>query len=374
MFARRRDRLKAFLGYARSLQGHPALDSVSFTAYPGEAVGVIGENGSGKSTLLRIVAGISPPDRGTVAVAQPVAGILELGLGFHGDFTGRENAILYGSLLGLPAHLLQQQLERVLAFAELGPWIDQPLRTYSSGMAARLAFSVATQMEPAVLVVDEALAVGDEAFQRKCIARMQELKERGKTVLFCSHAMYQVVGFCNRALWLHQGRVKAFGPAAEVVTAYQQFLQGKSVAESSGQIQARQREQRPRVLEARISPGQLTGRSEDLQVRVRVARPKAGLPLHLAVEFREPTGLTVAACSTLWDGLAPLVGDEEEEVRLIVLRPPFARGPLEVLVHLADEHGLRVLDTLVVEPPLVVASKGWQPGFVALDHQWALGS
>lgn len=371
-FGRRRERLAAFLGFGSAIVSQAALSDVSFQAYAGEALGVIGENGSGKSTLLRIIAGISAPDSGEVYVKKPVAGLLELGLGFHPDFTGRENALLYGALLGIPREEMQERLASILAFAELGDAIERPLRTYSSGMTARLAFSVAAQVNPAVLVVDEALAVGDEAFQRKCIARMQQFKEDGKTILFCSHAMYQVVGFCNRALWLHRGKVQACGDAAEVVNAYQQFIQVAATAEQRVLGSGRITETAPRLVSVRIEPEEELPLHDELRITVRFRRPEPGFPVHLAVEFRDMAGITVATLATLWDGVGPCSGGWEETVRLVIPRAPFSRGPLDVFVHLADEHALRVFQTYHLPQAVRIANRRWQPGYVAPEHRWEL--
>lgn len=371
-FSRRRERLAAFLGLRTSFDVQLALSHVSFEAYAGEAIGIIGENGSGKSTLLRIIAGISGIDSGKVFVKKPVAGLLELGMGFHPDFTGRENALLYGALLGIPTAEMKERLARILEFADLGNFVDQPLRTYSSGMAARLAFAVATQVDPVVLVVDEALAVGDEAFQRKCIARMQQFKDEGKTVLFCSHAMYQVVGFCNRALWLHQGRVRACGDAAEVVNAYQQFIQVSGPPEGVVPGPELTLENAPRLISVRVEPGAELPVHGELHIAARLCRPEPGFPVHLAVEFRDMAGITVATLATLWDGVGPLRGGREEEVRLVILRSPFSRGPLDVFVHLADEHALRVFQTYHLPQAVRISSRRWQPGYVEPEHRWEL--
>lgn len=371
-FSRRRERLAAFLGFGGSVGSQLALSEVSFEAYAGEALGIIGENGSGKSTLLRIVAGISAADSGEVFVKRPVTGLLELGLGFHPDFSGRENAVLYGSLLGIPREEMEERLAAILEFADLGDFVDQPLRTYSSGMAARLAFAVATQVEPAVLVVDEALAVGDEAFQRKCIARMQQFKEQGRTVLFCSHAMYQVVGFCNRAIWLHQGKVRACGETAEVVNVYQQFVQASHRAEPGFPRLGHVPEGSPEVLSVQVKPEGDLAVDGELEIWARFRRPEPGFPVHLAVEIRDLAGITVATFATLWDGVGPLTGGREEEVRLVIPHSPFSRGPLDVFVHLTDEHALRVFHTYHCPQVLRIATRRWQPGYVEPTHRWEL--
>lgn len=369
-FGRRRDRVGAFLGLSAAGTLFPALKNVTFQAYAGEALGIIGENGSGKSTLLRIVAGVSRPDAGDVEVKRPVAGLLELGLGFHPDFTGRENAYLYGSILGIPPDEMKERLAAILEFADLGELADQPLRTYSSGMAARLAFAVAAQVDPTILVVDEALAVGDEAFQRKCIARMQQFKTDGKTVLFCSHAMYQVVGFCDRALWLHQGEVRACGPTAEVVNEYQQFVQkhdGQTAARPGATLS---HAGAPRIAQVVVRPEGELPIGAPFEVSVHLRRPEPGIPVHVAVEIRDLAGITVATFATLWDGVGPLAGDQEETVRLIVPHSPFSRGPLDLFVHVADEQALRVFHTYHLPQALRIAADRWQPGYVEPDHRW----
>ncbi len=368
LFSRRRQRLGALFGLTRGLPVKEALRSVSLEARAGEAVGIIGENGSGKSTLLRLVAGICQADDGKVWVRRPVAALLELGLGFHPDFTGRENALLYGSLLGLGPGEIARALPAILEFADLGEFADQPLRTYSSGMCARLAFAVATQVNPEVLVVDEALAVGDEAFQRKCIARMQAFKEQGKAVLFCSHALYQVVGFCDRALWLHEGEVRAFGSAPEVVQAYQTFLQMRHA--SSPGFRPLAVTAGPRINNVTLSPDQPLEPGQSLTVKVTARLTRPDWPVHLAVELRDPTGLTVAVFATLWDGLPPLRGEGEKTVVLVLPEVPFCRGPLDLFVHLTDEKGLRVLDTYEARGAIAVVSRRWQPGFVEPRHCW----
>src|SRR3954466_12912742 len=206
-----------------------ALESVTFSLPRGEGLALIGENGAGKSTLLKILAGITAPTAGSFSVRGKVASILELGSGFHPEFTGRQNVVLNAAMLGLSQEELRRKMPDILAFSELGEFIDQPVKCYSTGMAMRLGFSIATQVEPDVLIVDEALSVGDGYFQKKCMDRLRIFVDAGGTLLFCSHAMYYVSAFCQRALWLRHGRVEALGPVSEVVREYENFLMAKSV-------------------------------------------------------------------------------------------------------------------------------------------------
>lgn len=198
-----------------------ALDNVSFEVEHGEIFGVIGANGAGKSSLLKVISRVISPSSGRIIVRGRVAPLLELGAGFHPDLTGRENIFLNGTLLGYPKQALREQFERIVAFAELQDFVDVPLRNYSSGMSARLGFSVATIFRPDILLLDEILAVGDEAFQARCLERILEFKEQGTTILFVSHALDQVDNLCDRSLWLESGRLRAIGPATQVIHQYQ---------------------------------------------------------------------------------------------------------------------------------------------------------
>jgi len=197
-----------------------ALRDVSFTVQQGEAFGVIGANGSGKSTLLKLVAGTAKPTSGALEVHGRVAALLEIGAGFHPDFTGRENAYLNGSLLGLSKAELTRSMPEIERFADLGRFFDAPVKTYSSGMYTRLGFSVAVHLEPDVLLVDEVLAVGDEYFQHKCFAKIAEFREARKTILLVSHDLGAVSRLCERALWLRDGRIAAAGTVPDVINAY----------------------------------------------------------------------------------------------------------------------------------------------------------
>lgn len=197
-----------------------ALRNVNFGIREGEAVGIIGANGSGKSTTLKMISRILYPTSGVVSVRGRISALLELGAGFHSDLTGRENIYLNGSLLGFSRKQMDRKYEEIVGFSELERFIDTPVKHYSSGMYMRLGFAVAISMEPDILITDEVLAVGDEDFQRKCLAKIGEFRRAGKTIIFVSHALEAVRGLCSRALWLEQGNLKADGPSGEVVDRY----------------------------------------------------------------------------------------------------------------------------------------------------------
>lgn len=198
-----------------------ALDGVTFTVSPGEIFGVIGPNGAGKSTLMKIIARVLPPSSGRVIVRGSVAPMIELGAGFNPEFTARENVIIYGALLGRDPKFMRERVDVIVEWAGVADFVDIPVRTFSSGMKGRLAFSVATDIEPDILLVDEVLAVGDQAFRKKSEARMNELISGGASVVVVSHALGLVRRICARVMWIDSGRVKMIGPAQEVVDAYE---------------------------------------------------------------------------------------------------------------------------------------------------------
>lgn len=222
LFGHPGDRIKQFfsLGLKQYYREFTALKGVSFDIKKGETVGIIGRNGSGKSTLLQLICGILKPSSGSVLVNGRVSALLELGAGFNPEFTGRENIYFQGALMGFTQPQMDERFEDIAAFADIGEFIDQPVRTYSSGMFVRLAFAVAVHVEPDILVVDEALGVGDAEFQERSISRMKALKETGATILFVSHSIPVVRNFCQHALWLDTGKDRQIGPAADVCHAY----------------------------------------------------------------------------------------------------------------------------------------------------------
>lgn len=200
------------------------LQDVSFTVMPGEAVGIIGVNGAGKSTLLKMITGTTQPTTGSVNITGRVAALLELGMGFHPDFTGRQNAFMAGQILGMSVEEISRLMSEIEAFAEIGDYIDQPVRVYSSGMQVRLAFAVATSIRPDVLIVDEALSVGDSYFQHKSFERIREFRKRGTTLLIVSHDKASIQSICNRAILLNSGRVEMEGEPESVMDYYNALL------------------------------------------------------------------------------------------------------------------------------------------------------
>lgn len=212
------------LGGKKHYREFEALKDVSFEIRKGETVGIIGRNGSGKSTLLQLICGILKPTHGSVEVNGRVSALLELGAGFHPEFTGRENVYMQGAIMGLTREEMDARFEHIAAFADIGEFIEQPVKTYSSGMFVRLAFAVAVSVEPDVLVVDEALAVGDTLFQARCFQKFREFRERGTTILFVTHSLDLIVGHCQRAVLLDHGITRTSGDSKQVVNIYRNLM------------------------------------------------------------------------------------------------------------------------------------------------------
>lgn len=222
IYERPQDRLKQMLwpGTRKFHDEFWALKGINFEVKKGETVGIVGRNGSGKSTLLQVICGTVTPTTGIVERNGRISALLELGSGFNPEFTGRENVFLNGTINGLSRMEMEARFDKIVAFADIGQFIDSPVKHYSSGMFARLAFSVAIHVDPEILIVDEILAVGDSAFQRKCLNKFYEIREAGCSILFVSHDQYQVKSICQRALYLEKGLQKMFGPAGHVIDEY----------------------------------------------------------------------------------------------------------------------------------------------------------
>lgn len=375
------ERIKRVVGAPSRHLDFRALDDVSFAIRRGAAVGVIGENGAGKSTLLKLIAGTTRPTAGTVEVEGSVAAILELGAAFHPEFTGRDNAILYGSMLGIDRPEMERRLDDVFGFAELGEFVEHPIKCYSTGMQMRLAFAVATHVDPDVLVVDEALAVGDGYFQKKCVDRILEIRDRGTTILFCSHSMYYVSMFCERVIWLRSGRVAADGPPQEVVTAYEEFLVNRERrrlegdGDAAGEAPPERPGQAARIVALRVLgagdrdlDGYRPGEPVSVELEWEAADPEA--ELHLGVALERGDGMRLVGVATFLDGLPPLRGAGVRRARVCFPTLPMAKGHYAVTGYLFDRTGLHIWDEVVVPDRLKPASDRWQPAVLQLEHRW----
>lgn len=345
-----------------------ALDSVSFEIMPGESLGVIGENGAGKSTLLKIIASVIPPTRGRLAVNGRVGALLELGSGFHPEYTGLANIDLAAALLGLAPSEIADKRDEIIAFAELGDHIRDPIKQYSSGMVVRLGFAVATALAPDILITDEVLAVGDESFQKKCVAWMERYLGGGGTLLFCSHSMYHVQKLCRHALWIKGGQVERYGTAAEVTQAYLAYHEAKEArakgalpldfATSAGYYAIQSLELNASDVE----------RGADLTLRGEVYSPDGRAPV-IVIGVVRADGTPVFGVASDMDRIVlSKLADDRYAFSLTVLALPLQPGSYAIRAHAADPEGVRVFDH--VERPLVVRGDTRELGLVHLAHRW----
>lgn len=375
MYRRPMDRVVEILTRRQRHVVFPALAGVSFDVERGETVGIIGQNGAGKSTLLKLLCGVAKPSSGTLEAHGKIASILELGTGFHPEFSGRDNAALNAAILGLTANEIRDSLPHILEFSELGAFVDRPVKTYSSGMYMRLAFSVAVNVDPDILVIDEALAVGDGHFQKKCIDKIREFQERGKTILFCSHALYYVTSICRRTLWLERGRVMRYGPSVDVVHEYETFLRERDKEHPA--VEAPQAERSPvRIREVVVCdraglPRDRFARGEEIQVRMRIESDSPSQPVHVIVGVhRSADDMQCFAVGTHADGLAPLSGRTEYEVTARLIDVPLLRGEYDILSFAGDEHAMTVFDRRDLRPGFTMSGDRYEIGVIAVDHRW----
>ncbi|HVG09882.1 MAG TPA: ABC transporter ATP-binding protein [Thermoanaerobaculia bacterium] len=354
-----------------------ALEGVGFSIPRGEGLAILGENGAGKSTLLKILAGITTPTSGSFQVRGKIASILELGSGFHPEFTGRQNIVLNAAMLGLGEEELRQKLPDIIGFSELGDFIDQPVKTYSTGMAMRLGFSIATQVEPDVLIIDEALSVGDGYFQKKCMDRLLLFVEGGGTLLFCSHAMYYVSNFCQRALWLKGGKAEALGPVSEVIREYENFLVAKSAAAHAAETEpgkAAESAFRPaRITSFRLNapePLYTSGQLWELEIEWETEDP--GLVFHLGVGINRSDEVEVCSFATHLDGVPARTGQRRYAARLRIPELPLVKGEFTVYIFLLDGEGLHIYDQRRIPRAFTVHSPTYAFGLIRADHAWDL--
>lgn len=367
----------------QQLRGHPeagpmhhALRGVDLRVQRGEVVGLIGRNGAGKSTLLQVVCGVLQPSSGTRRVRGRIAALLELGAGFNPELTGRENVRLNGPLLGLTPTQIEARLPEIVEFAGIGEFIDQPVRSYSSGMFMRLAFSMATAVEPDILVIDEALSVGDGNFARKSFERIMRLKDRGATIVFCSHSLFQVESLCARAIWLHDGEVRFDGPSHQASVEYTAWLglaaqADRTDGEGRGAVATRFDSPAAALLDVQVAPTRLRSGADDLHVTVRFRSDPAIPDPTVGVVLHAPDGQTLASAGSWLDPL-PLVRDADgcAAAEVVFTRLPLLKGRYGVSAYVLCERALQIYSAAEHVCTFEVSQDGPLQGLVALPFRW----
>ncbi|WP_079435496.1 ABC transporter ATP-binding protein [Zoogloea sp. LCSB751] len=380
------DRLKQLLTGDRHRYGRTfhALQDVSFTLHKGEVLGLIGRNGAGKSTLLQLICGTLTPTEGQLEVNGRIAALLELGAGFNPDFSGRENVFLNASILGLSRAETEARFDEIVAFSGIGDFIDQPVKTYSSGMYVRLAFSIATSIEPDILVIDEALSVGDGEFARKSFDRIMQLRDKGATILFCSHSMYHIEAICSHALWLERGKVRMEGAPGKVTQAFNTALLVDSPAPPQAEASDGAAPAAPVAAgEARFvsitaeADGQsgtrvcLRAGESDLTVRIAFTSDPSLPTPSIAFGIENSSGLTVTSAGSLYDG-TPLQrrpdGSGVAELRLP--RIPLMRGEYSMSLFLGCERMMHIYDHAPHCVQIEVMQTGIEQGVVFIPREW----
>lgn len=374
------DRLRAMMPWNRSKnigRVFHALSNINLEIGHGEVIGIVGRNGAGKSTLLQIVAQTILASEGEVKICGKVAALLELGSGFNPEFSGRENVYLSAAIAGLTQKETEERFEEIVTFSGIGEFIDQPVKSYSSGMMVRLAFSVATSVEPDVLIVDEALSVGDGAFARKSFERILKLKERGCTILFCSHSLFQIESLCKRAVWIEKGKIHEDGLAANVVAAYQSFLDTLNMHElelpHSTAIQGHARFTKVIVDLDGEQEGLLKGSSCSSTLSIYgefVSDISIPCP-SVAVTISAQDGRILSSAGAWNDGIT-LERDADGQGKLMLHFPDIAllKGRYNVGVYLFCERGLHTYDWADPVAVFELEQTGIGQGVVALQHHW----
>ncbi len=409
VYANPQQRLKRLLTGAAAAKQHWSLRDVSFSLQKGQCLGVIGDNGAGKSTLLKLLAGSLQASQGTIQRSGRLTAILELGAGFHPEFTGRENLQFAGGFIGFSVQDMVRLTPEILSFCELGEAIDRPIKTYSSGMVVRLAFALVTAIQPEVLIIDEALAVGDQHFQKKCVERIEHFRNQGCTILFCSHSLYHVRQLCDQVLWLDQGRMKAWGPMDEVISAYETHVRlqdaqtqstatkpatthaaltdGVSALDMNQQGIDADGEQALAALpngRAAITQAWVQGleaterpvqRTANMRITLQASTPGSEAP-SMGFMLEQFKGVGIMSLATHAEGVKPVAirqeaGHTEWSVSLTLMDLPLHSGTYALSFYLFDAQGLVVFDEWKNHIVFDWINPSLTPGLVRLPHVWA---
>ena len=367
-------------------QVYHVLSDISFALADGKSLGIIGDNGAGKSTLLKLLVGILQPTSGSIRLKGQVAALLELGAGFHPEFTGRRNIYLNAALLGVPDENIPDIENDIIEFSELDYFIDRPVKTYSSGMFVRLAFSIATMVRPDILVIDEALSVGDMAFQKKCVQRMNEFREQQKTMVFCSHSMFHVQELCDTAIWLDKGKIREIGDSDKVVGHYEDYCNSKKVYHSIREDMPHENNtgssnEEPKVQDCKInsltvsSPEgiELTSLTplDDVVLQMEVEVLADGIEGNFGFAFMKSAEEPVASFLTTDINhieKGPFHKGDKFTVSLTVKNLAMRVGDFYVLGGLADKSGLLWYETKFSQLLHVDANKGVGP--LLMQSEW----
>ncbi|HHB92779.1 MAG TPA: ABC transporter ATP-binding protein [Thioploca sp.] len=375
------DQLLEIITHKPRHQSFVALHPLNLTISTGQVIGIIGDNGAGKSTLLKIISGTLQPTGDLCQVKGRVAALLELGSGFHPEMTGRENVYLNGTMMGLSLDEVENVYENIVEFAGIQDFMEQPVKTYSSGMFMRLAFAVATCVDPDILIIDEALSVGDGAFARKSFDRIMQFRQANKTILFCSHSLYQVESICDRVIWLDKGKVKMDGKPSEVVSAYNQFIlkiDDSKIPENQQLQESIAIKGTAKLNDIKVIVDGMSGENLDilsthseLCVSVDFSSDPDLLAPSIGIVLTSEDNRVIASSSTQNDNF--IINRDQRgnaSVRLYFPKLPLLRGEYQIIVYLMCENGIHFYDQADLTTKLKVHQKGLEIGVVSLPHRW----
>ena len=376
LFSNKWEQLKSALVGHKNAKVIRSIGPLDLKIAQGEAWGIIGENGAGKSTFLKLVAGIIKPTSGIINVRGRISSILELGIGFHPDLTGRENVLLNASIYGFDKETINDKINEIRSFAEIGDYFDMPVKFYSSGMYMRLAFSLAVNVDPDILLIDEALAVGDGYFVTKCLKKMAEKRDQGTTILFVSHSLYTIESFCHKACWLKDGKIESIGYAKEVINEYEQYLNKNKVHSNNKICKSKQSNSSNNEL-VKINNIKLCNLFKDtfnfkstLKVIINFSLYK-DIPVYVAFSIDRKDGIYCYATSMKADGLRPITKKGEYCIKLEFEKLLLLEGEYKLVVFIMDQTGIGVLDQKETNFFKIVAQeKQW--GICYLPHKWTL--
>ncbi len=351
-----------------SSEGFHALTDIDFTVRRGESFALVGENGAGKSTLLKIIAGVLQPSQGKVTRIGNVGALLELGAGFHPEYTGRENLKLAAALQGLSGEAFNAKLDEIIAFADIGEHIDAPIKTYSSGMIVRVGFALVTALKPDLLITDEVLAVGDESFQNKCIVWMERYLADGGTLLLVSHSLYHVKKLTQRAVWLDHGKVRMMGSASDVAIAYQTFHEEKQAKAKNIAI-AKDAKDKTALGQYAVADLHIERIDVNGLTATGVLKSRDGRAPRVAVGIVRMDGTPVyGTTSEIDDFVLREIATGQFEFALTFVNWQLLPGNYRLKAHAMDPEGMRLYDT--VERDFSVSGDSRELGFVRISHEW----
>jgi lipopolysaccharide transport system ATP-binding protein len=371
-----RERLQAFFSLLLGREpenGAQVLKNINLEVVRGQSLGIVGENGAGKSTLLKVLTGVIQPTRGRVMVHTNIAAMLELGAGFQPDFSGMDNVRMKASLMGLSNAELDERLDDILAFADIGEYIHEPVKHYSSGMIVRLGFAVITACRPELLITDEVLAVGDESFQKKCISWIQQFLKDGGTLLLVSHSLYVVQKLCQKAIWIHDGEIKETGDVFPVTQSYLAWHERRSAKEKEQQVKATGDAAFYRIERFELTNTSNEGTPEfamgaDLEIELHIYAPDDRPPVGVVAVVRADGTPIYGIVSDNENAIPTRLSEGNYRFRFKFLNISLLPGSYNLRGHSMDPEGVRLFDTH--EVIFTIAGRTKEVGYIRLEHEW----